>query len=62
MSGMAQQLDPDLTALQSVLTGQYLLERELGHRGMRAVYLAREAQLGRVLAVKVLPPALASRP
>src|SRR3954469_9000111 len=45
--------------LQTALAGEYSLERELGRGGMGVVYLAREVQLDRLLAIKVLPANLA---
>jgi serine/threonine-protein kinase len=54
-------LDADFIALQGALAGQYSLERELGRGGMGVVYLAREVQLDRLVAIKVLPPNLAAR-
>ncbi|MDQ6887465.1 MAG: serine/threonine protein kinase [Gemmatimonadota bacterium] len=53
--------DVEFIALQSVLAGHYSLERELGRGGMGIVYLAREVQLERPVAIKVLPPTLALR-
>jgi serine/threonine-protein kinase len=53
--------DAEFLALQSALAGQFSLERELGRGGMGIVYLAREVQLERPVAIKVLPPALAAR-
>src|SRR5262245_50416695 len=48
--------------LQATLAGEYSIERELGRGGMGIVYLAREVRLAREVAIKVLPPALASDP
>jgi serine/threonine-protein kinase len=59
---MATAPDSDFLALQQALAGQYSLERELGRGGMGIVYLAREVSLERLVAIKVLPPALATRP
>jgi serine/threonine-protein kinase len=46
--------------LQAALAGQYSLQRELGRGGMGIVYLARDVQLDRDVAIKVLPSHLAS--
>jgi len=44
------------------LGGRYHVERELGRGGMGAVYLARDVQLDRQVAIKVLPSELANDP
>ncbi len=52
-------VDPELREkLQAELGSDFMIERELGRGGMAAVFLARDAHLGRMVAVKVLPPEL----
>jgi hypothetical protein len=51
-------IDETFLLVQSALAGEYSLERELGRGGMGLVYLAREVQLDRLVAIKVLPPHL----
>jgi serine/threonine-protein kinase len=48
--------------VREALAPHYILERELGRGGMGAVYLARDVQLERPVAIKFLPPDLAARP
>jgi serine/threonine-protein kinase len=45
--------------LQAALAGEYSLQREIGRGGMGVVYLARDVQLDRDVAIKVLPTHLA---
>src|SRR5213083_1349293 len=47
---------------QAAVAGRYSLERELGRGGMGVVYLAREVRLDRPVAIKLLPPSMASNP
>ena len=46
--------------LPAVLAGQYAIERELGRGGMATVYLARDTEHHRWVAVKVMHPELAA--
>jgi hypothetical protein len=50
---------PEFLALESVLRGRYVLQRELGRGGMGVVFLAREIALDRSVAIKLLPPTFA---
>jgi len=51
-----------LDLLRSTLGNRYAIERELGRGGMGAVFLARDRQLDRDVALKVLPPEFAIEP
>jgi eukaryotic-like serine/threonine-protein kinase len=52
-------VDP-LDRLKQALADRYTIERELGRGGMATVYLARDLKHDRLVAVKVLRPALAA--
>jgi len=49
-----------LAKLRDALAGRYEIERELGRGGMATVYLARDLQHERPVALKVLHPELAA--
>jgi Protein kinase domain len=42
--------------------GKYVLEQQIGHGGMAVVFRARDEQLGRLVALKIMDPAVASDP
>jgi serine/threonine-protein kinase len=48
-----------LSSLQTALAGRYVFERELGRGGMATVYLAHDTKHDALVALKVLPPAIA---
>lgn len=57
------QRDPELESkLADEVKGEFVIERLLGRGGMAAVFLARDLQLDRKVAIKVLPPELAYGP
>jgi serine/threonine-protein kinase len=62
MPGDDARPSPEFLDFQAALAGEYSLERELGRGGMGIVYLARDVQLDRDVAIKLLPPQLARSP
>lgn len=54
--------DVDLDALRVLLADRYVIGTSLGRGGMGAVYLARDLQLDRPVAIKVLPSEFAAQP
>jgi serine/threonine protein kinase len=54
--------DEDRRFSEGDVVGPYTIGREIGRGGMGRVYRAIDARLGRAVAVKVLPPAMAQNP
>jgi eukaryotic-like serine/threonine-protein kinase len=48
--------------VQAIAGGRYRVERELGHGGMASVFLARDRELERDVAIKILAAHLATEP
>ena len=59
---MTAPMSTEFLALQEHLAGRYSVERELGRGGMGVVLLARDVALDRLVAIKLLPSALAANP
>src|SRR5437867_236088 len=59
---MTASISAEFLALQELLAGPYSIERGLGRGGMGIVLLARDVALDRPVAIKLLPPHLATRP
>ncbi len=54
--------DGTADALARAVVGQFSIQREIGRGGMGVVYLARDEQLHRAVAIKTLPPHLSYDP
>jgi serine/threonine-protein kinase len=52
--------DSEFQSFADALAGQYTLDREIGRGGMGVVYLALDPRLDRQVAIKTLPPHLAT--
>src|SRR2546430_1998160 len=59
---MTAPISAEFLALQELLAGRYSIERELGRGGMGIVLLAPDVALDPPVAIKLLPPPLATRP
>lgn len=57
---MPETTDSHLPALRQALAGRYDVQASIGRGGMGLVYLAREIRLDRPVAIKLLPPDLAT--